>query len=163
VASEHHPRHNDRGDHDGQLWIAIDYVDGADAGHILSSRNPAGMPVDLATKIVTSVAEALDYSHRQGLLHRDVKPANIMVTDPDDDHERRVLLADFGIARSAEDISGLTATNMTVGTVAYTAPEQLVGEPLDGRPRRATGPDNDTRKSMDTQCRPDLTPCQVAA
>ena len=100
----------------------MDYVDGTDASQLLSQRYPAGMPLDLALKIVTSVAEALDYSLRQGLLHRDVKPANIMVTDPDDDHDRRILLADFGIARSAEDISGLTATNMTVGTVAYAAP-----------------------------------------
>ena len=91
------------------------------------------MPVDLVIKIVSSVADALDYFHRQGLLHRDVKPANIMVTDADDDHDRRIILADFGIARNAEDISGLTATNMTVGTVAYAAPEQLMGEPLDGR------------------------------
>jgi serine/threonine-protein kinase len=65
-------------------------------------------------------------------LHRDVKPANIMVTNPDDD-DRRILLGDFGIARSADDISGLTATNMTVGTVAYAAPEQLMGERIDGR------------------------------
>ncbi|OBF41680.1 hypothetical protein A5724_04935 [Mycobacterium sp. ACS1612] len=136
AASLWHPnivRVNDRGEFDGQLWIAMDYVDGTDAGQLLSQRYPAGMPLDLAVNIITAVADALDYSHRQGLLHRDVKPANIMVTDPTDDHDRRILLADFGIARSAEDISGLTATNMTVGTVAYTAPEQLMGEPVDGR------------------------------
>lgn len=79
------------------------------------------------------MASALDYAHKQGLLHRDVKPANIMLTHLDDDEEQRILLADFGIARNVDDISGLTATNMTVGTVAYAAPEQLMGEEIDGR------------------------------
>ena len=83
--------------------------------------------------IITAVASALDYAHRQGLLHRDVKPANIMLTHVDDDGEQRILLTDFGIARNVDDISGLTTTNMTVGTVAYSAPEQLMGEEIDGR------------------------------
>jgi serine/threonine protein kinase len=80
-----------------------------------------------------ALACASSPAHKQGLLHRDVKPANIMLTDTSEDVEQRILLADFGIARSAEDVSGLTATNMTVGTVAYSAPEQLMGEQLDGR------------------------------
>jgi serine/threonine protein kinase len=126
-------RVNDRGEFNGQLWIAMDYVDGMDAGRLLTARYPAGMPVDLATEIVSAVADALDYSHRQGLLHRDVKPANIMVRNPDNGGDRRILLADFGIARHADDISGLTATNMSVGTVAYAAPEQLMGEEIDRR------------------------------
>jgi serine/threonine protein kinase len=77
--------------------------------------------------------DAFDYSYGQGLLDRDVKPANIMITNPDDEADRRVLLGDFGIARSADDINGLTATNMTVGTVAYAGPEQLMGEDIDAR------------------------------
>jgi serine/threonine protein kinase len=80
-----------------------------------------------------SVASALDYAHKQGLLHRDVKPANIMMTHLDDEGEQRILLTDFGIARNVDDISGLTKTNLTVGTVAYCAPEQLLGEDIDGR------------------------------
>ena len=83
--------------------------------------------------IITAVASALDDAHRQGLLHRDVKPANIMLTHVDDDGEQRILLTDFGIARSVDDISGLTSTNMSVGTVAYSAPEQLMGDEIDGR------------------------------
>jgi serine/threonine protein kinase len=79
------------------------------------------------------VASALDYAHKQGLLHRDVKPANIMLTHVDDDGDQRILPTDFGIARNVDDISGLTMTNMTVGTVAYSAPEQLMGEEIDGR------------------------------
>lgn len=124
---------HDRGEHDGQLWISMDFVDGRDAGHLLSQRFRAGMPPTLVIEIVSAVGAALDYAHRQGLLHRDVKPANIMLTNVDDDEERRVLLTDFGIARMVDDISGLTATNFTVGTVAYTAPEQLTGDDIDGR------------------------------
>ena len=124
---------HDRGEFDGQLWISMDYVDGIDAARLLASRFPAGMPTDQVVRIVTAVASALDYAHKQGLLHRDVKPANIMLTHLDDDDEQRILLADFGIARDVDDISGLTTTNMTVGTVAYSAPEQLMGEEIDGR------------------------------
>jgi serine/threonine protein kinase len=124
---------HDRGEYNGQLWMSMDYVDGLDAGRFLSSRYPDGMPLDQVLRIVTAVASALDYAHKQGLLHRDVKPANIMLTHLDDDEEQRILLADFGIARNVDDISGLTATNMTVGTVAYCAPEQLLGEAIDGR------------------------------
>jgi serine/threonine-protein kinase len=81
---------------------------------------------------VTAVADALDYAHQRDLLHRDVKPANILLAHPESG-DRRILLADFGIARWVNDISGLTATNMTVGTVSYAAPEQLMGGQLDGR------------------------------
>jgi len=111
----------------------MDFVDGQDAARLLADRYPAGMPVEQVVRIVTAVASAVDYAHKQALLHRDVKPANIMVTHLDDDGEQRILLADFGIARDIEDISGLTTTNMTVGTVAYAPPEQLMGEEIDGR------------------------------
>jgi serine/threonine protein kinase len=124
---------HDRGEADGQLWISMDFVDGLDAARLLADRYPAGMPVEEVARIVTAVASALDYAHKQGLLHRDAKPANIMITHLDDEGEQRILLTDFGIARDINDISGLTTTNMTVGTVAYCAPEQLLGEDIDGR------------------------------
>jgi serine/threonine protein kinase len=124
---------HDRGEYNGQLWLSMDFVDGQDAGHLLADRYPAGMPVDMVPSIITAVATALDYAHKQGLQHRDVKPANIMLTHVDDDGDQRILLADFGIARNVDDISGLTTTNMTVGTLAYSAPEQLMGEEIDGR------------------------------
>jgi serine/threonine protein kinase, bacterial len=123
---------HDRGDFEGQIWISMDYVDGTDAGRLLRERYPNGMPKAEVADIVTGVAEALDYAHERGLLHRDVKPANILLAHPDSG-DQRILLADFGIARWVNDISGLTATNMTVGTVSYAAPEQLMGAQLDGR------------------------------
>jgi serine/threonine protein kinase len=124
---------HDRGEEDGQLWISMDFVDGLDAARLLADRYPAGMPVEEVARIITGVASGLDYAHKQGLLHRDVKPANIMMTHLDDEGEQRILLTDFGIARNVNEISGLTKTNMTVGTVAYCAPEQLLGEDVDGR------------------------------
>lgn len=123
---------HDRGDVDGQIWISMDFVDGTDAAEVLRDRYPKGMPKDEVLNIITGVAEALDYAHQRGLLHRDVKPANIMLTDPAEG-EQRVLLGDFGIARRVDESNNLTATNMTVGTVFYAAPEQLMGEDLDGR------------------------------
>jgi serine/threonine-protein kinase len=123
---------HDRGDYQGQLWISMDYVEGTDAAHQLCEGYPDGMPKQQVLDIVAAVADALDYAHQRQLLHRDVKPANILLAHPGSGDER-ILLADFGIARRTDDISGLTATNMTVGTVSYAAPEQLMGQPLDGR------------------------------
>lgn len=123
---------HDRGEHHGQLWIAMDYIDGTDLTHLLERRYARGMPLGHVLPIVTAVASALDYAHRKGLLHRDVKPANIIVADLDTD-DPKIFLADFGVARPLDDTSGITTTNMTVGTVAYAAPEQLMGDPMDGR------------------------------
>ncbi len=123
---------HDRGEFDGHLWIAMDYVEGTDAARLMRERFRGGMPEQDVCAIVTAVAGALDYAHARGLLHRDVKPANILLTHPDED-DRRILLADFGVARQLADISGITETNVAVGTVAYAAPEQLVGSNIDGR------------------------------
>jgi hypothetical protein len=122
----------DRGKYRGRLWISMDFVDGTDVSRLLQNH-PGGMPVDGAIEIVRAVASALDYSHSKGLLHRDVKPANILIADVEHG-ERRILLGDFGVARDLSDSTsgGLTATNMTVGTAAYAAPEQLMGLALDG-------------------------------
>lgn len=124
---------HDRGETDGQLWISMDYVDGTDAARLIGENYPSGMPLDVVVSIVSAVAAGLDYAHERGLLHRDVKPANILVTNADRDGHRRVLLADFGIARQIADPGDLTATNFAVGTVAYAAPEQLIGAAIDGR------------------------------
>lgn len=123
---------HDRGEYDGRLWISMDFVDGHDAARLLVDRYPNGLPAADVIEIVTAVADALDYAHQRQLLHRDVKPANILITGPDR-ARRRILLADFGIARHAEDDTGLTSSNIAVGSMSYSAPEQLMGHPTDGR------------------------------
>jgi serine/threonine-protein kinase len=90
------------------------------------------MPPKDALEITSAIADALDYAHERYLLHRDVKPANILLTESRGDG-KRILLADFGIAKAANDTHGITPTNITVGSVAYAAPEQLTGKKLDGR------------------------------
>ena len=122
----------DRGEYDGQLWISMDYVDGTDAGRLIRESYPGGMPEQDVLEIVTAVADALDFGHEHRLLHRDVKPENILVT-ASDGRRRRVLLTDFGIARRIDDVSNLTDDNVALGTISYIAPEQLMGKPLDGR------------------------------
>jgi hypothetical protein len=125
---------HDRGEYQGQLWISLDYVEGTDAAKLLRGQYPSGMPKADVAEIISAVADALDHAHSRGLLHRDVKPANILLgSSSPASPRRRILLADFGIAREMGEISGLTATNMLVGTTAYCAPEQLQGNDLDAR------------------------------
>ena len=125
---------HDRGEYQGQLWISMDYVEGTDAARLLRSQYPSGMPKADVVEIISAVADALDHAHSRGMLHRDVKPSNILLGSISPaSPRRRILLADFGIAREMGEISGLTATNMLVGTTAYCAPEQLRGNDLDAR------------------------------
>jgi serine/threonine-protein kinase len=122
----------DRGESDEKLWIAMEFVDGIDAGRMLEDSYPKGIPAGEVVRLVTAVADALDYAHSRNLLHRDIKPANILLGLPKSgDH--RVMLADFGVARWIDQSSDLTGADMTVGTVTYAAPEQLKGEQIDGR------------------------------
>lgn len=120
----------DRGNDDGRLWMSMKLVPGQDASALLAS-NPGGLPIHQVLTIVDAVAAALDYAHSQGLLHRDVKPGNIMIDTTG--ASPRVMLGDFGIARQQQESSDLTSVGMVVGTLDYASPEQLSGDPVDGR------------------------------
>jgi len=116
----------DAGEDQGILYLAFEFVEGQD----LADRAADGPPLTLgeALSIVRQAAEGLDYAHRQGVVHRDIKPSNLMLT-PDG----RVKIADFGIARVADQTSDLTMTGSVVGSPHYMSPEQIRGEALDGR------------------------------
>jgi predicted Ser/Thr protein kinase len=112
----------DRGEDDGRLWLAMEYVEGQDLAELLEAEGR--LPVERAVGLLERIAAGLDAIHARGLLHRDVKPANILVTR-DVLGAERALLTDFGIARSAADSLGLTGVGDVVATLHYAAPEQF--------------------------------------
>lgn len=124
---------HDHGQHDDQLWIATDYVHGIDAAALLRDHYPTGMPTHEVIAIITAAADALDYAHHHGLLHRHVTPTNILLSQPQPASVPRILLSDFGIAPHPGQAGDPTATTLTLGNVSYSAPEQLLGHPFDGR------------------------------
>ncbi len=121
----------DRGQFDGRLWLSMDYVDGANAARLLSDTYPDGMPPDTVVEIVSAIADALDYAHNLGLVHRYVNPTNILLTNSRC-NTRRILLAGFGVARRLDDMNRVRPTHM-IATASYAAPEQLMEERIDGR------------------------------
>jgi serine/threonine protein kinase/cyclophilin family peptidyl-prolyl cis-trans isomerase len=124
---------HDRGSFAGQLWLSMQYVDGADCEQVLETAG-GRLPPERAVRIVGEVAAALDVAHRHGLVHRDVKPANVLLAAPAHaDDPERVLLTDFGIAKSMDEAVKLTATGNVLATFDYASPEQIEGRPLDGR------------------------------
>jgi serine/threonine protein kinase len=117
------------GDEDGVAWIAMRFVSGSDLQLRIarSGRLEPGNAVDL----VAQVGNGLDAIHAAGLVHRDVKPANVLLSgDPGAEH---AYITDFGVARNVATQSGLTQTGRFVGTLDYVAPEQISGEPIDAR------------------------------
>ncbi|MEV0852666.1 serine/threonine protein kinase [Nocardia fluminea] len=119
----------DRGHDDEQLWISMQFIDGVDA----ASVDPQTLPPARALQIVKETADALDYAHGMGVLHRDVKPANILLARSGAGRGERVYLTDFGIARLRDDTGHLTQTGTFTATLAYASPEQLTGAALDHR------------------------------
>ncbi|MFE6862769.1 serine/threonine-protein kinase [Nocardia sp. NPDC057668] len=120
-----------RGESQGQLWIAMQYVSGVDAANE-QARSPQTMTPQRALRIVSEIGRGLDHAHRRGMLHRDIKPANFLLSASDDDDER-VLLTDFGVAKSTDDTTEITQAGGLVATIAYASPEQLSGHRLDHR------------------------------
>ena len=123
----------DRGAVDGQLWISMQYVAGVDAS-VAARAGDGSMTPHRVVHIISEVGAGLDFAHRSGLLHRDVKPANILLAAPDDPSEpEHVLLTDFGIAKSTDEVQHLTGTGNLLATLAYASPEQIEAKPLDHR------------------------------
>ncbi|HJP65636.1 MAG TPA: protein kinase [Actinomycetota bacterium] len=120
------------GEAEGVLFIAMRYVRGTDLRTVIE-RDGALDPARVVS-IVEQVAAALDTAHSEGLVHRDVKPANVlMVGGGEADRREHVYLSDFGVTKRRLSAGGLTATGQLVGTVDYVAPEQIRGEAVDGR------------------------------
>ncbi|MFD4430166.1 serine/threonine protein kinase [Nocardia sp. NPDC058497] len=118
----------DRGVDAGQLWISMRYINGGDAAALPQPLDPIR-----AVHIISETAQALDFAHSRGVLHRDVKPANILIEPIDHGHER-IHLTDFGIARLGDDnATSLTRTGTFMATLAFASPEQLTGVTVDGR------------------------------
>ncbi|MGW0948343.1 serine/threonine-protein kinase [Streptomyces sp. NPDC002623] len=117
---------------DGVLYIAMRYVEGSDLRHLLDRKGP--LPLSTAVRIAAQVASALDAAHDHGLVHRDVKPGNILVSrGTDSDHPEHVYLTDFGLTKKSLSLTGFTTVGQFVGTLDYVAPEQISGRPVDGR------------------------------
>jgi DNA-binding SARP family transcriptional activator/tRNA A-37 threonylcarbamoyl transferase component Bud32 len=120
----------DAGEADGQLYLAMRHVEGTDLAAILEREGQ--VEPARALQILGRVAEALDAAHARGLVHRDVKPGNVLIaSDPAADPPEHVYLADFGLTKATGD-RGLTQTGHFVGTADYVAPEQIAGKPAEG-------------------------------
>jgi eukaryotic-like serine/threonine-protein kinase len=111
----------DRGEADGKPFIVFEYVDGQTLDELVGKRG--ALPVDEALEIAIAIARGLAFAHRHGLVHRDVKPQNILLNG-----DRRPKVTDFGIARSLDVKKGVTQTGTVLGTSNYIAPEQASGD-----------------------------------
>ncbi|MEU7281698.1 serine/threonine-protein kinase [Streptomyces sp. NPDC045431] len=120
------------GETDGVLYIAMRYVAGHDLRALLDREGP--LPPEKAARIAVQVASALDAAHAHDLVHRDVKPGNILVAEgTDSDRPEYAYLTDFGLTKKSLSLTGFTTVGQFVGTLDYVAPEQISGRPVDGR------------------------------
>ncbi|TXS42940.1 serine/threonine-protein kinase [Streptomyces sp. OR43] len=120
------------GETEGVLYIAMRYVAGQDLRALIDRQGP--LPLGTALRIAAQVASALDAAHDHDLVHRDVKPGNILIAaGTDSDHPEHVYLTDFGLTKKSLSLTGFTSVGQFVGTLDYVAPEQISGRPVDGR------------------------------
>ena len=122
---------------EGIPWMAMRLVAGGALSTLIRRER---LPFARAVAILRGVADALDYAHRKGVVHRDVKPPNVLLDD-----DGRVYLADFGIAKILESTGGLTATGMITGTPQYMAPEQATAKKVGPRGRHLRARDRGLR------------------
>jgi serine/threonine protein kinase len=116
---------HDFGDDAGRFYLVMRFVDGSTLRELIARRS---VSLEDAVRLVAEVAEALAYAHRSGVIHRDVKPANVLV-----DKDGAALLTDFGIAKLMEGTLHLTGTSEALGTPFYMSPEQIRGRTIDNR------------------------------
>ncbi|HUZ81999.1 MAG TPA: protein kinase [Gaiellaceae bacterium] len=114
----------DRGEHGGRQFIVFEYVEGENLKQLINRRGPA--PVTTALELALQIARALSFAHQQGLIHRDVKPQNVLLNG-----DGQAKVTDFGIARSLDVQHGMTQTGTVLGTSDYIAPEQAQGQRVD--------------------------------
>ncbi|MCA1672278.1 MAG: serine/threonine protein kinase, partial [Actinobacteria bacterium] len=117
------------GETDGLYYIAMHYVDGGDLGKLLEAGGP--LSLERATSFIAQIAAALDAVHAEGLVHRDVKPANILISGREG--QEHCCLGDFSITKHLSSGTNLTVTGQFIGTLDYIAPEQIEGKSVDGR------------------------------
>src|SRR2546421_8751017 len=114
----------DRGEHENRQFIVFEYIDGENLKALVQRRGPA--PVVTALELAIQTARGLSFAHQQGLVHRDVKPQNILLNG-----DGQAKVTDFGIARSLDVQHGMTQTGTVLGTSDYIAPEQAQGQRVD--------------------------------
>jgi serine/threonine protein kinase len=132
AASLHHPNVvpiHYAGEQDGMLFLAMDFVEGIDLKEMI--KRDGALAPDRAVAILTQVTSALDAAHKKGLVHRDVKPANILISE-EHGHDH-AYLTDFGVAKRFDNPTDLTVKGAVVGTVDYMPPEQITGAEADAR------------------------------